>query len=222
MKHKPIFRIACLAIMAVGAISVAGQFRFAYPSISQILFSSEPTSQKAWLADGPDSKRPAILQKTEEQNEEVPDKIVFFILFNHLVGLKEQAEKAAEKGESLNYLGMYEEQANLNNAQSQFLFQTAQDCMDAIKPINDEAKEIITKAQANFPKGEVKSPEDLPPPPQELKELQQRKDDVVLRFRDVLKDGLGTQKFGEFNDFARQKIAPQVTTNLNPTRQEEK
>ena len=147
---------------------------------------------------------------------------MYFILFNHLVGLKEQAEKAAARGESLNYFGMYEEQANIDSSQSQLLFQTAQDCMDAIKPINDEAKEIITKARANFPKGEVKSPEDLPPPPPELKELQQRKDDVVLRFRDMLKDGLGTQKFSEFNDFARQKIAPQVTTNLNPTRQEEK
>ena len=152
--------------------------------------------------------------KNSEDTADVPDEIVYFILFNHLVGLKSQSEKLDAKGETLNYFKLYEDQAKLDNSQSQFLFQTAQDCIDATRQVDRQAKEIITKARAKFPKGEVQSPEDIPPPPKELRELQQQKDDIVIHFRDVLKDGLRTDKFNEFNRFARQRIAPNVTTQL--------
>ncbi len=141
-------------------------------------------------------------------------------MFHHLVGLKKEAEKAAAKGESLNYFKLYEDQAELKNSQSQLLFQTAQDCMDAVTLIDKEAKEIIDIARAKVPNGQAESKNDIPEAPVELIELQRRKDETVLRFRDVLKDGLGAETFNKFNSFAQRKIGPQITTNL--IRKEEK
>jgi hypothetical protein len=192
-------------------------------SLSKAFFSSEG-KKDSQSTSKPENKSQNIAspRMQDEQNRAVPDKIVYFILFNHLVGLKQQAEKAqANGGVPLNYFELYKRQANLDDSQSQFLFQNAQDCLNAIKPIDEEAKAIIDKARANFPNGEVKSPEDLPQPPEELKELQQRKDEVILHHRDSLKNFLGEEKFAEFNSFARQKIVPQVDTNILPTRNQE-
>lgn len=55
--------------------------------------------------------------------------------------------------------------------------------MEAIAPIDQQAKDIITQVRRNFPTGKVSSPEDLPAPPKELESLQQQKDSVVLQFR---------------------------------------
>ena len=155
---------------------------------------------------------------TDEKNNAaaaVPDEIVYFILFNHLVGLKAQAEKESLAGKKpINYLELYKQQANLDDYQSQFLFQTADDCINAIKPINEEAKRLIDEARANFPDGKLNSPEDLPPPPKELEDLQKQKNQTVLNYKGILENYLGAVKFAEFDQFARQKITPQVTTNL--------
>ncbi len=148
-----------------------------------------------------------IEEKKSPDNENVPDRIIYFILFNHLVGLKQESEKELTEGKTpLDYYALYKKEANLDDAQNQFLFQTAQDCLNAIKPIDEKARKIINASQA-----EIKSPEDLPPPPKELSELQQQKDETILRYRDVLKTFLSDEKFVEFNQLMRNKIAPQVT-----------
>lgn len=83
--------------------------------------------------------------------------------------------------------------------------------MEAIAPIDQQAKDIITQVRRNFPTGKVSSPEDLPAPPKELESLQQQKDSVVLQFRAELQNRLGNEKFDQFDQFARQKVTPQIT-----------
>ncbi len=147
-----------------------------------------------------------IEEKKSPDNETVPDRIIYFILFNHLVGLKQVSEKELTAGKTpLDYHALYKQEANLDDAQSQFLFQTAEDCMNAIKPIDEKARVIIDKAPA-----ELKSLEDRQPPPVELSELQKQKDETILRYRDVMKNFLNDNKFVEFNQLIRNKIAPQT------------
>ena len=145
-------------------------------------------------------------EKKSPDNENVPDRIIYFILFNHLVGLKQVSEKELTAGKTpLDYFALYKKEANLDDAQSQFLFQTAQDCMNEIKPIDEKARAIINKAPA-----ELKSLEDRQPPPIELSELQKQKDETILRYRDVMKSFLNDDKFVEFDQLIRNKIAPQI------------
>ncbi len=159
-------------------------------------------------------KIPSVTKNVSE-NREVSDEIVYFILFNHLVGLKQQAQQETTEGETpVNYIELYKEQAFLTDEQSQFLFQNAQDCIDAVKPIDTQAKDIITRARADYPNGELRSPDDVPVMPRELNDLQEQKNQTILNYRDVLKNFLGESKFAQFDEFARGKIVPQVTTNL--------
>lgn len=214
-----IFLLICLSsLAALGSSSalVANLLESVQSNPITKIFSAEKTQKPKVITN--ENLRVKQPSKSNEITQNVPDKIVYFILFNHLVGLKNQAEQDQNGGEpAFDYYDLYEQQADLNESQSQFLFQTAQDCLNAIKPIDDEAKLIIAQARANFPNGEVPSPESLPPPPAGLGILQQQRDAVVLQYRDVLENVWGADKFAEFDQFARQKIAPQITalTKIN-------
>jgi len=182
---------------------------------SILLPEDKIASQEAILNDSENIQERKTLNanlKSTATNSDVPDEIVYFILFNHLVSLKGEAAKETDRGRPLDYFKLYQDQAKLTNSQSQLLFQTAQDCIDATSQIDREARDIIVKAREDFTRGEAGSPSDIPPPPRELKALQEQKNTLVLQFRDVLRDQLGTETFAEFDTFARQKITPQVTS----------
>ena len=199
--------IVCMAsLAALGAPSLVGS-----------LLESVNDSQIAKLFSSVDQGRiskPASKTgiRTKLTEADIPDDIIYFVLFKHLVGLKEEADKEASAGLApVDYIGLYAIQADLTQSQSQILFQTAQKCMEAIDPIDLRAKAIIDNAREKFPKGEVQSPEDIPPPPAELAQLQAERGNTILHYRDALKESLGEAKFVEFDQFARQKIAPQIT-----------
>ena len=97
----------------------------------------------------------------ESQAHDVPDRILYLILFKHLVDLKKHAENASARGGRLDYLKLYEEQAELDSSESEILFAEAEKCMDAIKPIDDQARRIINQQRGT---GEIKSPDELPSP----------------------------------------------------------
>jgi len=213
MKAKRYVGILVVLTITTSAFAVAG-IPGVYPSISQILFPSETSASATARAKTSEKTQPAVIagETATAGGDDVPDKVVYFVLFSHLIKLKNEAEKMAARGENLNYRKLYEDQAALDTTQGDVLFQTAQECIDAIKPIDAEAKQIITKARGT---GEMKSPAELPQPPRELNALQTRKDDVILRFRNVLQDRLGAEKYAEFDRFARKKIVPNVTRELN-------
>jgi hypothetical protein len=217
MKTKRYLSILVVLTITTSALAVAGT-QGAYPSISKYLFPSEASVQvQQGLVPSPEKPvspaRPDISRSGDAKStEEVPDTVIYFVLFKNLVGLKEQSEKFAARGESLDYLKIYRDDASLSNSESELLFQTGQDCIDALTPIDAEAKRVITAARGT---GEIKNPADLPPPPKELIDLQRQKDEAILRFRDTLKSRLGDEKFAEFDRFARKKIAPNVTREIN-------
>jgi hypothetical protein len=221
MKKKPfLITVVIVFVLSLAAYGSAPRyfnevFTFIEPSS---LFKNIFTTQNE-LASGaarPDRGRkhsPEIERRSNNENQVVPDEILYFILFNHLVGLQEQSEKARTMGKSFDHLKVFREEANLDVSQSVFLFQNAQDCLDALKPIDDRARQIIQDARTKFPTGEISSPENLPPPPSELKQLQEEKNAVVVRYRNAIKSYLGDLKFLELEQFVKQKISPNVERN---------
>jgi hypothetical protein len=149
---------------------------------------------------------------TKDTND---DETIYFILFHHLVVLREEADKASVAGElPFDFKESYKLQANFNDYQTQFLFQTAENCFNEIKPIKVEISRIVKDFRNLFPKGEVKSIEDIPTPSKELELLWKQKDEIVLKYRDILQTRLGEQKFAEFDEFVTDKIAPNVKTDI--------
>lgn len=229
MKTKKFLAVLIVLTITTSALALTtGNIPIIYPI--QNLFVSEKGIEQPFPKTDSQAKAPivetiragqnvlAVEQTAEQDNKEVPDEVVYFILFHHLVGLKKESEKVAARGKTLDYYKMYEEQAALSDTQSLVLFETAQKCMDAVEVIDNKAKEIIVRERVKFK--EIKSQNDkIPLPPIQLTELQKQKDKTVLRYRDEFKSFLGADKFVEFNEFARQKITPQVT---NLDKREEK
>lgn len=189
-------------------------------SVSKVLFASEEKKDSQKTAN-PENKAKTVErpQDVAAAKPDVPDRIVYFILFNHLVGIKKQAEQLTAEGKTaFDYYELYERQANLDQAQSRVLFDTAQECIDAVTPIDDEARLVISRARANFPQGAGEPSAN--PPPAELRQLQERKDAAVLLYRDSLRNALGDAKFADVDRLARQKAAPQVLKPSNGILQE--
>lgn len=204
-------------------------------SVLKVFTAEEKNNSKKTIIREPKSQSVVKSSRIADAAPAVPDNIVYFILFNHLVGLKKQVDEQAQLTDDtpLDYYDLYKRQANLNDFQSQSLFQTAQNCVNAVKPIDEQAKSIIDQERAAIPGGIIEpmsadpraagAEQTVPPAPWELIELQQQKDDTVLYYRDQLRSNLGEGKFAEFNQFAREKIAPQVETltsaSLEPKRE---
>lgn len=223
MKKKTvtIFAVSAVLILSFAALGRTSGFlneiitSIKESSISQNLFSSKKERDiQQPQQNSVNIQRSVDLPGTSGVTREVPDEIVYLILFNHLVGLKGEAEKMQARGETLDYHRMYQEQAALDIPQSQQLFQIAQECLDAIKPIDKQARNVIDEIRAAYPNGEVSAEIDPPPPPADLERLQQEKDAVILTYRDSLQDYLGKKKFAEFDTFARARIVPNVEPNL--------
>lgn len=213
MKNIKLLSVVVVLTITTGVFAFAEQIQLTYPALAQI-FQTSNNERTSVPSQNPERVSEKRIGRKIESTAHVPDEIIYFVLFNHLVGLKDQAAKAAAKGKSLDYLQMYQDQANLGGAQAALLFETAQNCMDEVKLIDKEAKEIIDQARQKFRDKDATSPDEIPEAPKELKDLQKKKDETVLRFRDLLKEALGEGNFSEFNNFARGKVAPHITTNL--------
>ncbi len=170
-------------------------------SVSRIFFAPEvkPVNKNKPVKSQPEDSRSA---------SNIPDRIIYLIFFNHLVTYRQHLEEPAARGEQpLDYKASFKKEMTLDDAQSDYMFQIAQDCLNEIAPLDQKAQDIIANAQVEFSeKGQA--PTD---PPQSLAELQQQKDETVLRYRDTLQSFLGDVKFAEFNQTVNQEIAPQVT-----------
>jgi hypothetical protein len=143
------------------------------------------------------------------------DKTIYYILFHHLEVIKAEAAKAVLEGKTpIDNHALYKSQAKLDNVQTQFLFQTAESCMLEIKPINDEITAVVKKSRDKYPNGELKEGDNIPLPPEELEGLWKQKDEIVLKYKDILQSTFGEEKFAEFNKFATDKIAPNIERNI--------
>lgn len=225
--RKTVFT-AILALVGFGSIAVLGST----PGfIERILVSVRESA--GWESSGPlvisgspiADKDASVFFATTEKGKNsqiagnepspVPDRIIYYIFFRHLTGLKTRSEALISEGRSMSYLDIIEKDSGVNNLQSQFLFQTAERCLDETKQIDDEARSVVENARAKFPNGEVKSPNDIPPPPSELILLQQRKDETVLRFLEEVRAFLGEDRFAEFDRYVRAKTEAQLQSLSN-------
>lgn len=143
------------------------------------------------------------------------EKAIYFILFHHLAVIKEKNGKESGQGElPVDYLELYKSNASLSDFQTRFLFQTAEECMNEIKPLEAEMNAIVKNSRNKYPNREVAYGEDIPQPPKELKELWEQKDKIVLKYKENLENMFGEEKFADFNDFATKKIAPNINYDI--------
>ena len=158
-----------------------------------------PRSQKAASQEGP------------APSAEPPAAVVYSAFFHFVVDLQQQAaelESEGKKGESLR--GYVQTQASLNDEEAQKLDEIAAACVEEVSRQDAKALAVIQVFQARFPGGRIPVGVKLPPPPPELKVLQQERNQIILAARNKLVTALGETGFDKAAKFAERRIAHSV------------
>jgi hypothetical protein len=150
-------------------------------------------------------------QSASPPNSPPPEQVTYSAFFHYVVDLKNQAadlERSGKNGSSLrSYVQLH---AELNYEEGRMLDEIAAMCIQEVTQQDQKALAVIQKFKGQFPGGRVPKGAKLPPPPPELKVLQQQRDAIILRARDRLKKDIGEVGFNKVNDFIERNISPSI------------
>jgi hypothetical protein len=221
MKRKKILIIAFVMMWAVVPFVIAEKPNFGFsdtnlnlPQPSQRLSNSVSHTMGVNTNPIPDSMR----------NESIPDHITYDQLFRLVRLLDEQAAKLQAEGlDGKIWSEYFQRESGLTLQEVSVLRQTAAEFQIEIEPIDRRANEILVKRRAAYPGGQIPEGTQLPPPPTELIQLQEQRNQIALNKRDQLNNLLGTGagSSGErFALFVQQNIANnmRVIETADPTR----
>jgi hypothetical protein len=136
---------------------------------------------------------------------------VYRQFFHHLVALKQRAEEVESHGKNGKALREhYKTKIGLKDKDADLLDQIADECDRETAKVDAQAQKIIDRVRRRFSNGKLASPEELPPPPPELKTLQLKRDMIVMRARHRLVTELGAQEFQQIDEFIKLNFARDV------------
>lgn len=95
----------------------------------------------------------------------------------------------------------------MNDEEARKLNEIAVACVEQVSKQDARALVVIQKFQSQFPGGRVPAGMKLPPPPPELMELQQERDQIILAAKSQLAAELGDASFDKVAKFAERRIA---------------
>jgi hypothetical protein len=154
-------------------------------------------------------------QQNKSDAREVPDYIVFDVLFNMVGQLDREADKLESEGRNGKIWRDYlTDRGGLNDEELLVLKDVAKKFVSELEPVHNRAMEIIAERRAKYPNGLAQKGEKMPPPTAELAQLQQRRQEIVTQNRDYLQSKLPASAFERLQSFSRQKFAADGTQIL--------
>ena len=122
--------------------------------------------------------------------------------------MKEQADEAERQGKDASSLhSIFRKKADLSEAQARTLDAIATECVREVAAQDARAQIIINAFKARFPPGKLPAGVKLPPPPPELRQMQQERDAIIMRARERLRLVFGDQEFQRFDRFVTERVA---------------
>lgn len=142
----------------------------------------------------------------------VPQHVIYGQLFRHVLFLEKQADLADQRGLNGNDLrNFYQEHGRLSTAEAAALKQIARNAIDQTNAIDERIQAVILTAHAQYPGGRLPPNTLPPPPPQELYDLQNQKDNVMLTHTASLRAAMGEERFQAFDAYIQRDFAPHIT-----------
>ena len=133
-----------------------------------------------WWTPAPEAALPAVreLQDLERPRKiSPPPHVVYSALFHHIVAVKEQAEAEERQGKDARSLrSTFREKADLSDVQAHLLEAIATNCVREVAAEDARAQVIINAFKSRFPPGRLPPGVKLPPPPPELKQMQEERE----------------------------------------------
>ena len=178
---------AALAACALG-LTVVGAFRISVTTPGTL-------AQRTQVAHPPEVS----------QSGGVPEHKAYEFLFRRVAFFR---RKTAEAGKPLARDVGLQRETHLSDAQMRALDEIAASCLREVEAVDEEAHAVINAfREQHFPGGKLPEGQQLPPPPPELEALQQRRNAVLLRGRDMLMGALGNAMSGRFDSFVKERFA---------------
>lgn len=214
MKKINIFVIVCVMVIATSTLAFSGS-----PNLVSVLFGAVDTeSQASSVSENNSSENQTV--KTAKANfnsvnsaptspSTIPNHVLYEQLFRMIVSVTERAKfQEVFEPQQQNYLRFYfKNKLQLTDEQNRGLEKTAYEFMDALEPIDAQAKDIISQSRTAFPEGRVPAGSTVPEPPIALADLQEKRNLLALQFRDQLQKELGETVFQQFDQFIEQDFA---------------
>jgi hypothetical protein len=165
-----------------------------------LAFGSQSPSVRKWLSFAPQARAQSASQ--------IPSNALYDMMFRTIISFRRKAEIQILKGESAPSLHNYfKAEAGLTDRENEVLQQVAIEFLQEVQPLDDQAIRLIAQYKRAFSEGEIPAGQEVPKPPQELAPLQEQREALVWRYRDRLREMLGEDRFGEFDNFVQGTFA---------------
>jgi len=160
-------------------------------------------SQQQPQADGSAQARPQ-----QPHTKAVPDHVLYSIFFRQIANLDQAANKMDSEGKNGNELRTHVQRAaGLQESEGVILKQVAADCNKALRDNEAQAREIITRMHAQYPKGAYLKLA----PPAELVQLDEDRKQIVNEHITQLRTALDEPSFARLDGYMRSLIKTTVT-----------
>lgn len=147
----------------------------------------------------------------------VPDHVLYDSLFRMDVSFRRKALEQQLLGQPVTSLQSYfKNNAKLTDEENEILRQIAIEFIEEIEPIDTRARQVTSDIREQHPYGEVPAGSEVAPPPAELGDLQNMRNEIVLQKRDKLSDRLGKDAFEKLDKFMHNEFAENFQPNGSP------
>jgi hypothetical protein len=198
MKKRRLGVILCVITLATVALAV-GQ---------RVTKKGLVGTPDAYAASLPISPNPSAAAK---QAPPVPENVLYGVMFREIAAFKKKAAEKEKKGEDASEIRKYhKKRARLNDQQGDILDRIADETNRETAKLDAKAKKIIEAERARRPGGQLKAGEELPAPPEALKNLGQQRKQLILKARERLRLELGDAEFQRFEQFVKQDIGSRI------------
>lgn len=146
--------------------------------------------------------------------EPLPDYVLYDSLFRMDLSFRRKALEQELTGQPVTSLKTYfKDRANLTDEENELLRQASIEFIQEIRPLDVRAQQITADIREQFLYGEVPPGQEVVPPPAELIDLQNRRNELVLRSRDKLADSMGKDTFAKFDEFMHKDFSSNFQLN---------
>lgn len=142
----------------------------------------------------------------------IPEHVTYDVLFRQMAALKKKADELDSRGvDGADELRKFVyREAKLNEKQAEKLDKIQSEYMGVVEKMDAKARKIIQEARAQHPHGRLAEGQALPEPPQELKALQNKRNNLTLQARAFVREALGEQDFQRFGQFVKERVADRL------------
>ncbi len=138
----------------------------------------------------------------------VPEHITYGFLFSQTLTIKQKATGQNNPSASgLVIRTAIEKEANLSDAEVRAFDAIAFACAQQVRQQDEKAGKVIAAFRARFPQRTIPTGETLPPPPAELKILQEQRDSFIASARNKLREVLGEQVANRLDEVVKHRIS---------------